>query len=217
MQVPVPFSIVRESDGQRIEGRIILLRHRDIEVEITSPYQGMSHGQHIPLLAGASGPGRLYTLAEDDPQSITETGWQTARYLLSVIYRDIKSVEGHEQELLAAIQRIRAEQEAANAEERPPDVLDPDAFRAERLKLRARFRSGELDQRQFGREMQALHARRRAFKKWIFERDWSATRAFMDMSRRICGRSFSLDAIEQIVAMLLSRQQGESPETTAGS
>ena len=78
---------------ERVEGRFVFLFFNDMQVEITSPFQGVSDGLHIPCFCLPFG-------RYEQNGTLTQKGQETAHWLLRKIYDACLFCEANADELL---------------------------------------------------------------------------------------------------------------------
>ena len=124
-------SISMVVDGMNVEGEIVHRSGSDLEVRITSPYQGISRGMHIPYFARAD-PARDYRGPHGDG---------TALGLLKSLFLLGKFLE----EDMCILKTRLVEMDAAIASLDQERFSRESVFREVRRDLRARLLSGSLD------------------------------------------------------------------------
>ncbi len=143
-------------DGQRVQGEITGVGPEYIRVEITSPYAGMQTSLHIPMLARAQA---TYT----DANGLSEHGIETAEGILGELFRNLRYFFEHEGALRQAYETMRHSLQEAER----PFLARQVALDEEKMRLRHRVRSGEIDPATYQRLYTPV---RKAIKLLDFER-----------------------------------------------
>ncbi|MGI6549531.1 MAG: hypothetical protein ACOX4Q_05725 [Syntrophomonadales bacterium] len=176
--------------GGAITGRITYLRPNQINVEITSPYQGITSGRHIPYFSMRPGRKRFEEMTEKGAM-ITDYGIERAKEILQEIYDACHYIESNLASLKPECSRRWQEVLASHAGE---DFLDKAAFTQEKKRIKAAWKAGDFDQQQYALKIQKLHQRLRRYEKMISEAE-SAIGDILYSRANIAG----IDLVSQLI------------------
>ncbi len=134
-------------DGIVVSGRIILRDRRNIAVEITSPYAGISESSGcIPLLGL-----QVYDF-------LGKTGDEKAAILLLALHRFCAFVDGHQDRMLAALADYKYKK--AYLKYFSPEARERDQRKVEALQelqaIRKELKDGKIDSSEYQRRIRPL-------------------------------------------------------------
>lgn len=134
------------ADTKPLEGIITRISRHDIEIEMRSPYSGISHHMHLPQLESADvRKGFVYDTA------VTEEGKETAEKLLQELYRAAFAFESHIDNI-----RMTYENYLTALRKLKSSALNTEAFSEARAALNRELFDGILDRKKFDKRMNDL-------------------------------------------------------------
>ena len=148
---------------EAITGRITYLRPNQINVEITSPYQGITSGRHIPYFSMRPGRKRFEEMTEKGAM-ITDYGIERAKEILQEIYDACHYIESNLASLKPECSRRWQEVLASHAGE---DFLDKAAFTQEKKRIKAAWKARRFRPATVCTKDSKLHQRLPSVRKMI--------------------------------------------------
>lgn len=134
------------ADTIPLEGVITRISRHDIEIEMKSPYSGITHRTHLPRLESTDvRKGFVYD------SSVTEEGKETAEKLLLELYRAASAFDAHIDNV-----RMTYENYLTGLRKLTSSLLNTEAFNEARALLNRKLFDGSLDRKKFDKRMNDL-------------------------------------------------------------